>query len=88
MARAAGTGRPLVLATAQARRVPAAPAGVRRWIWPPARGVSDAHRIEAAALAGAYDVDFAASPCAAADLIARLEELLVAGVVLPRPARS
>src|SRR5262245_25810634 len=75
MARASDAASIRIVHTRTAAKVPRA-IGSSRWIWYCDRPVSDAHRI-AAIERGAYDVVDARDGDAAAQLMARVDELLV-----------
>src|SRR5262249_25580616 len=75
---------PLVISTST-RRVPTVAKPGRRWIWLCAEDAGDAGSIEAT-LRGAYAVISLKSPTAAADLAARLQELLTPEAAQAPPA--
>jgi DNA-binding NtrC family response regulator len=72
-----------VIGTRSGARVPAAPPEAAAWIWHAEGPVSDERRVEAI-LRGAYDVVIGRTADATAQLLARIEELLVAAP--PPPA--
>jgi DNA-binding NtrC family response regulator len=74
---------PLVISTST-RRVPAVAKPGRRWIWLCTENAGEAGSIEAT-LRGAYAVIPLESPTAAADLVARLQELLTPEVAQTLP---